>query len=93
VKKSILEKENTNRVKKALRLLYSYFVYVYCIQYPELSEKAKRQIKKLGFRKPNYKVGQKFKIIAFFIGFEAAINLKLFINKLLVNSLKKEEVK
>ena len=79
--KHILEAENSFRVKNALRLLYSYFIYSYCLQYPALCEKAKGQIKNMGFRAPSYKVGKKFKFIAFLIGFEAAVRLRLLIKK------------
>jgi len=81
-KKHILEVENSDRVKLALKQNFISFIYTYYDDYPEFVEIAKNEIQDLGLAVKGSTGGLKMKIIIFFLGFEGALKFRQYCSNL-----------
>lgn len=77
----ILKFEDSLRVRKAISRKISDFLYRFYSQYPDLSNEAMKEIKELGFAKPDIVGGENFKKIASILGFENTLKLRKFFLK------------
>jgi len=79
-KKNALAHEDSKRVRKALANNFSLFMYLYYGKYPDLSSKAKAEIKSMGLS-PLPAGTRQTKIISRMIGLENFLRLRMFVKK------------
>lgn len=76
---TVLEFEDSKRIRTALKKVYQKYLYDIFPHYPELLEKASNRMRLLRIKEKTYIGGPKFRMLSKCIGFERALRLKRFI--------------
>lgn len=77
--RAVLQMENSDRVRIALKKVYQKFIYDVFPQYPDLIAKAENLIQNLGVVEKTYIGGPKFQKLSKYLGFKNALRLKRFL--------------
>lgn len=76
--RNTLQKENSYRVRSALKKVYQKFIYDCFPNYPYLITQSEELIKNLGVKEKTFIGGPKFQMLSKFLGFKNALKLKRF---------------
>jgi Glycosyltransferases, probably involved in cell wall biogenesis len=74
--RAVLQMEDSDRVRIALKKVYQKFIYDVFPRYPDLIEKAESLIQNLGVSEKTYIGGPKFQQLSKYLGFKNALRLK-----------------
>lgn len=77
--RNTLSKEDSYRIRKALKQVYQKFIYDCYPNYPGLIAQAKDLIRNLGVSEKTYIGGPKFQMLSKYLGFKNALRLKRFL--------------
>jgi glycosyltransferase involved in cell wall biosynthesis len=78
--RAVLQVEDSDRVRIALKKVYQKFIYDVFPKYPDLIEKAENLIQNLGVAEKTYIGGPKFQQLSKYMGFKNALRLKRFLS-------------
>lgn len=76
--RAVLQVEDSDRVRIALKKVYQKFIYDVFPEFPDLIAKAENLIQNLGVAEKTYIGGPKFQMLSKYLGFKNALRLKRF---------------